>query len=105
MKTEILNMAKGLLPGDFDEDRLGFWAADVESYICAYCGVEEVPAGCETLAARMIAAAADGSLGDGALKSVTRGDFSASYEAGSRPGMEDFDRRLQRFRRLRWDGR
>ena len=95
MKTEILNMAKGLLPGDFDEDRLGFWAADVESYICAYCGVEEVPAGCETLAARMIAAAADGSLGDG----------SASYEAGSRPGIEDFDRRLQRFRRLRWDGR
>ena len=104
MKAEILETAKKLLPEGFREDLLAVRAADVEEYIRSYCGTAEIPVGCELLAARMVAAAADGSIGDRALKSVTRGDFSAAYEMGSRAGLEDFDRRLNRFRRLRWSG-
>ncbi len=105
MKAEILETAKKLLPEGFDGELLAVRAADVEEYIRSYCGTAEIPEGCEALAARMIAAAADGSIGDGALKSVTRGDFSVSYETGKRVGLEDFDRRLNQFRRLRWSGR
>ena len=102
MTQDILTMAKSLLPENFSEDKLNFWAAEVEAYICSFCNTDHIPAGCESLAARMIAAAADGSWNAFALKSVTRGDFSASYDAAEHPGIDDFDRRLTKFRRLSW---
>lgn len=102
MKAEILEKAKKLLPEGQDEEKLSVWAEDVERYICAFCGVEEIPEGCETVAARMLAAAMEGSVEEGALKSITRGDFSASYEPGQRAGLSNFDRRLYPFRKLRW---
>ena len=105
MKEEILNLAAKLLPDGVDREKLALCGADVEEYICAYCSSSGIPEGCEMLAARMTAAAADGSIGQGALQSVTRGDFHASYQAEGRSGLEDFDRRLNRFRKLRWCGR
>lgn len=73
MKAEILEKAKKLLPEGQDEEKLSVWAEDVERYICAFCGVGEIPKGCETVAARMLAAAMEGSVEEGALKSITRG--------------------------------
>ena len=62
MKAEILEKAKKLLPEGQDEEKLSVWAEDVERYICAFCGVGEIPEGCETVAARMLAAAMEGGI-------------------------------------------
>ena len=99
---QIIALAKQLLPQEVDEDKLAFCADDVQAYICSFCNTGAIPEGCETLAAKMIAADYDGSLADASLKSVTRGDFSASYDTAGREGFHSFDQRLARFRRLKW---
>ena len=99
---QILDLARKLLPQNLDEDKLAFCADDVHAYICSFCNTGAIPEGCETLAAKMIAAAYDGSLDNASLKSVTRGDFSASYDTAGRQGLAAFDQRLARFRQLKW---
>ncbi len=100
MDAEILKMARALLDEEAAEETLEILARDVESYILAYCGTEEIPEGCETLAARMIAAAAEGT--EGAVKSLSRGDFSVSFSEGEREGFSRFDGRLNAFRKIKW---
>ena len=103
MTAEIMEMAKKLLEKEIPEELLQIYAKDVEAYICAYCGVSQIPAGCETLAARMLAAAAEGQEG-GQVKSLSRGDYSVSFTDGDREGLSQFDQRLNAFRRVKWGG-
>lgn len=103
MTAEIMEMAKKLLKKEISEELLQIYAKDVEAYILAYCGVSEIPTGCETLAARMLAAAAEGQEG-GQVKSLSRGDYSVSFTDGYREGLSQFDQRLNAFRRVKWGG-
>lgn len=104
MTAEILEMAKALLQNEVSEELLDFYAKDVEAYICAYCGVSAIPEGCETLAARMLAAALEDDSSGGAVKSITRGDYSVSFSDEARERFSQFDQRLNAFRRVKWSG-
>ena len=81
MTAEIMEMAKKLLEKEISEELLQIYAKDVEAYICAYCGVSEIPTGCETLAARMLAVSAE-VAGGGQVKSLSLGDFTLSFAGG-----------------------
>lgn len=95
--------ARKLIGGEIDEEQFGFCAEDVKQYICAYCGVDEVPEGCQAVAARMLASAyRGGPAGGGAVKSVSRGDYSVSFTGDGRERFSSFDGRLQAFRRIKW---
>ena len=94
--------ARTLIGGEIDEERFEFCAEDVKQYICAYCGVDEVPEGCQAVAARMLASAYRGDPeGSGAVKSVSRDD-SVSFTEDGRERCSCFDGRLQAFRRIKW---
>ena len=95
--------ARTLIGGEIDEERFEFCAEDVGQYIRAYCGTAEVPDGCEAVAARMLAAAyREDPAGAGAVRPVSRGDYSVSFAGGGQERFSSFDGRLQAFRRIKW---
>ncbi|MBE6963499.1 MAG: hypothetical protein E7443_02720 [Ruminococcaceae bacterium] len=67
----------------------------------AYCGREDVPEAMELPLAQLVAAAADGN--GTAVKALTRGDTSITYDTGSAAGSPLAG--LAPFRRLRRLGR
>lgn len=84
MKAEILEKAKSCCRGA-GRGEASVWAEDVERYICAFCGVGEIPKGCETAAAGC--GGGDGrERGEGALKSHHKGGFQRILRAGAESG-------------------
>ena len=89
---EIAVLARRLLDGEPDEERLAQCADEALHQALGYCGLTELPEGLRETVARRAALLCEG----GAVASVKRGDFSVSY----REDGEDFTRQLTPFRRM-----
>lgn len=99
----IASKAKLLLPAECDEGLLLFCSEVAEEYIKSYCHLEEIPEGAGNLAAQMAAScyrqAQDGGK---AVKSVSRGDFSVTYGDAVQGPLQEFNGRLNAFRKMKW---
>ncbi len=103
MQTDFQELARGLLLEPVDEAYFAFCAQDVSQYICAYCGTDAVPPGSETLAAKMLVSIYNrDELPGGAVRSLTRGDFSINFTENGGERFSSFDERLNAFRKLKW---
>ena len=89
---EIAVLARRLLDGEPDEERLAQCADEALHQALGYFGLTELPEGLLETVARRAALLYEG----GAVASVKRGDFSVSY----REDGEDFTRQLTPFRRM-----
>ncbi|MGI5894263.1 MAG: hypothetical protein ACOX6P_06665 [Candidatus Merdivicinus sp.] len=98
------DLAKALLPPDFDPELFEFCGDEVEQYICSYCSIPALPDACVVIAARMLAEVylEDGKVAASSPKTITRGDFSVSFSEQNREHFASFDARLNAFRRLPW---
>lgn len=100
---------------DKDKDGLLQFVLDcVTDQVKAYCNIDEIPTGLERIIVRM---AADmyrsegygNEVRDGAVKSVSRGDQSTSFDSsptgsleGGKSILDNYTALLNSYRKLRW---
>ena len=118
MKTEKLKDLVGLPASDASKDPvLDMCLAVTEEAICNYCSVDELPAGLLQTAYRMAAelysreyASGAGNVAVGDVTGIKVGDTQVTY--GSAGGsaeqytagiLKNYERTLQRYRKVRWD--